>query len=53
MEGVLHPVVFGKEIGSLSKDRMAKYAKACDSIKSPFILKSSIFLSFNDDPKFF
>ena len=37
-EGFLHPVVLGKDIGRSIKDLIAKYAKACDSTKSPFTL---------------
>ena len=42
MLGNLHPVVDGNEIGKFKKDLIARYAKACDSTKSPWILSSSI-----------
>ena len=38
----MHPVVLGKEIGSLSNDLIAKKAKACDSTKSPLMPNLSI-----------
>jgi hypothetical protein len=38
VHGDLQLVVFGKEIGNLRIDRIAKNAKAWDSIKSPSIL---------------
>ena len=41
--GSLHLVVVGNEIGNSKNDRIAKYAKACDSTKSPLKPKSSIF----------
>ena len=42
VDGCLQPVVLGKDIGNFKIDLTAKNAKACDSIKSPSILKSSI-----------
>ena len=40
MLGFAQPVVFGKEIGQDPKyDLIARYAKACDSTKSPSILQ--------------
>ena len=44
MHVLSHPVVLGNEIGNLRYDLIAKYPKACDSIKSPSILKSSILI---------
>ena len=43
VKGLLHLVVSGNEIGSPKYDLIARYPKACDSIKSPFKLKLSIF----------
>ena len=37
VDGFLHPVVSGKDIGSLKIDLKARKAKACDSTKSPSI----------------
>ena len=60
MHGFSHPVVSGNEIGNLRKDLIARYAKACDSIKFPSIPKSSInlilfliFFSINSIKKLF
>ena len=37
VNGFLHPVVSGKDIGSLKIDLKARKANACDSTKSPSI----------------
>ena len=42
MQGFVHPVVFGNEIGRFSIDLIERYAKAWDSTKSPSILKLPI-----------
>ena len=39
MQGLIHPVVLGKEIGKFKIDLIAKKANAWDSIKSPSIFK--------------
>ena len=46
MQGFVHPVVFGNEIGRFSIDLIERYAKAWDSTKSPSILKASSNLIF-------
>ena len=53
MQGTLQLVVLGKEIGNCKKDLTAKNAKACDSTKSPLILKSSINLKLILEERFF
>ena len=42
VNGFLHPVVPGKDIGSLKIDLKARKANACASTKSPSIPYSSI-----------